>query len=132
MTDPAWPLQQALYTTLTGDTTLMALIDAVHDQVPEEAAYPYVSLGDDTAVDWGTKSTQGQEVTITLHGWSRARGRREVKQIMARVYTLLHEQTLTIAGFTNVLTRFEFSDTFRDPDGLTQHGVQRYRMLVQG
>ena len=51
---------------------------------------------------------------------------------MARVYTLLHEQTLPIAGFTNVLTRFEFSDTFRDPDGLTQHGVQRYRMLVQG
>ncbi len=36
-----------------------------------------------------------------------------------------------MAGFTHLLTRFEFTQTFRDPDGLTQHGVARYRIIVQ-
>jgi hypothetical protein len=131
MSDATLALQTAIYQRLTGDATLMATLAGVHDQVPEEAAFPYVTLGEDTAVDLGTKSEPGQDITVTLHAWSRARGRREVKEILARIYDLMHEQALTVAGFSHVLTRFAFGATFRDPDGLTQHGVARYRIVVQ-
>lgn len=132
MADAAFAVQTAVYDRLTGDATLMAVAAAVHDQVPENATFPYLTIGEDTAVDFGTKSEPGQELTLTLHAWSRAHGRKQVKDILARVHALLHEQPLTVAGFTHVLTRFLSTETFRDPDGLTQHGVARYRILVQG
>jgi len=132
MADAAFAVQTAVYDRLTGDPTLMALVDAVNDQVPENAAFPYVAIGEDTAVDFGTKSEPGQELTLTLHAWSRAHGRKQVKDILARVHALLHEQALPVSGFSHVLTRFAFTETFRDPDGLTQHGVARYRVVVQG
>jgi hypothetical protein len=28
--------------------------------------------------------------------------------------------------------RMEFSDTIRDPDGLTRHGVMRFRAVILG
>ena len=99
MTDASWPLQKAVFARLSGDAALMTLVTAIYDQVPEEPSFPYVTIGEDTAMDWGTKSTQGQEVTLTIHAWSRARGRREVKQIMAEIYRLLHEATLIVSGF---------------------------------
>ena len=132
MADAAFAVQTAIHARLTGDATLMATLDAVHDQVPENAAFPYLTIGEDTASDFGTKTEQGQSLTLSLHAWSRAHGRRQVKDILARVHALLHEQALTVAGFTHVMTRFEFTQTFRDPDGLTQHGVARYRVVVQG
>ncbi|MFQ5954710.1 MAG: DUF3168 domain-containing protein [Kiloniellales bacterium] len=132
MADASGAVQTAIYDRLTGDATLMGMVKAVHDQVPEDAKFPYVTIGDDTATDFDTKTETGQELTLTLHAWSRAHGRKEVKDILARIYALLHEQALTITGFTHVLARFEFTQTFRDPDGLTQHGVARYRVIVQG
>ncbi len=132
MADAAFAVQTAIYDKLTGDAALMAAIDAVHDQVPENAAFPYLTIGEDTGRDFGTKTESGQSLTLTLDAWSRAHGRKEVKDILARVHALLHEQALSVAGFTHLLTRFEFTQTFRDPDGLTQHGVARYRIIVQG
>ena len=136
MANASFAVQTAIYSKLTGDATLMALIDAVHDQVPEDATFPYVTIGGDTAVDFGTKSEQGQELTLTLIAWSRTHGRKEVKDILARIYTLLHETELSVGlespnEFAHILTRNEFEETFRDPDGLTQQGVARYRIIVQ-
>ncbi len=132
MADASLAVQAAIHGKLTGDATLMGMVTAVHDQVPEDASFPYLAIGDDTAVDFGTKTEAGQELTLTLHAWSRAHGRREVKDILARIHALLHHQALTVTGFTHLLTRFEFTQTFRDRDGLTQHGIARYRVIVQG
>ena len=132
MADASLAVQAAIHGRLTGDATLMGMVTAVHDQVPEDARFPYLAIGDDTAVDFGTKSETGQELTLTLHAWSRAHGRREVKDILARIHALLHQQALTVTGFAHMLTRFEFTQTFRDRDGLTQHGIARYRVVVQG
>ena len=135
MADASWELQQALFSKLDGDATLDALITGVFDSVPPAQAFPYVTIGDGSAADFGTKTEQGQSHAILIHAWARDRGRRTVKQILARVYTLLHEQILadptSPTVFENVLTRWEFGDTFLDPDGLTYHGVARYRIITQ-
>ena len=39
--------------------------------------------------------------------------------------------SLSVSGHELVLIRQEFGATFLDPDGLTRHGVQRFRALTQ-
>lgn len=125
MKSPLFPLQQALYGRLTA-----SLSCPVYDQVPEGAAYPYVTLGEDTAADWSTKLTPGQEVTHTLHVWSRAAGFKECKQIGDQVIQSLTGAALAVAGFRVEVVRLEMNEVLRDPDGVTRHGVIRFRFNI--
>ena len=132
--DSQWSLQQAVYSALVADATLKTLIGnpaRVYDHVPQATAYPYVALGDATAGEFDTKTEDGMEQTLTLHTWSRYRGLSEAKRIMSAVVDALDQVSLSLTGHTLVLLRFEFSSTFLDPDGLTYHGVQRFRAVTQ-
>ena len=128
--DSSWELQQAVYGALTGDTTLMAMITGVHDHVPQETAFPYVTIGEASAVDWRTVGHDGMEVTLVLHAWSRERGRREVKLILAEVHRILNDAKLTVPGHVLVWLHFGFSQTMLDNDGATTHGIARYNAIT--
>lgn len=122
------PLQAAIYAKLTGTG---GLSQPVYDNVPVGAVLPYVTIGEDTSIDWGSKTEDGEEVTITLHAWSSYRGKKEAKEIMAAIYALLHRQPLTVTGFMVVWIRHDFSTVQLDPDGQTYHGIIRFRALIQ-
>ena len=128
--DSSWELQQAIYTALTNDSALMAMITGVHDHVPQETAFPYVTIGESTAVDWRTVGHDGMELTLVLHAWSRERGRREVKLILAEIHRILNHAKLTVPGHVLVWLHFEFSQTLQDSDGATYHGIARYNAIT--
>lgn len=130
--DPGFELQKSIYGALTGDTTLMALITGVYDFVPDGTSFPYVQIGEDAFEEDGSHTFDGMGVTVTIHSWSQAAGRKQVKEIMAEVYRILHDSTLNISGHTMIMSRFEFGETLKDPDGKTHHGVQRFRMVTRG
>lgn len=130
MSDASWELQKAVYAALDGDATLGALITGVFDHVPPDTAFPYVTVGEVTVADASTMGKDGQAHTITVHSWSRGRGRKEVKDIMAEVYRVLHKANLALTGHDLAGMMFEFASTLTDPDGLTYHGVQRFRAVT--
>ena len=126
-------LQTTIYSTLNGDNTLTNTLGAgVFDEVVENASYPFVSLGEETAVDYSTKDLDGGEFTINIHVWSQYKGSKQTKEIMDRIHDLLHDSSLTVSGFNLINLRFEFSDILRDPDGVTRHGVMRFRAIILG
>lgn len=127
---PAWPLQSAVFARLNGDTTLVTTLGAkVYDAVPQSAAFPYVVIGDDTESPRDTMGTTGRDTTITIHSWSRYVGKKQVKDIANRVDELLDRWTPTVAGWNAVQMLNDFGpETFLDPDGITRHGVSRYRV----
>lgn len=128
MSDAALPVQKAIFAALSS-----ALSVPVLDSVAEDAPRQYVTIGDDTAVDYSTKTETGQDMTLTIHVWdSLYRGRAGVKVIQAQIYTALHRKALAVTGFDVEDVRFEFAETFLDADGLTYHGVCRYRVIVHG
>ena len=126
-------LQTTIYSTLSGDNTLTNTLGAgVFDEVLENATYPFVSLGEETAIDYSTKDLNGGEYTINIHVWSQYKGSKQTKEIMDRIHDLLHDSSLSVSGFNLANLRFEFSDILRDPDGITRHGVMRFRAIILG
>ena len=130
MSDHSLELQKTIFNALDGDSTLQSLVTDVYDFVPESTAFPYVKIGEETSIDNGTKTLQGNEHTLVIHTFSRYRGSKEVKEIMSRIYALLHESSLSVSGASLVNLRFEFSDVIKENDGFTSHGLQRFRAVV--
>ena len=130
MSDYASALQQTVFNALDQSSTLQNLVTDVYDFVPEGTAFPYVKIGEQTMVDNGTKNKQGTDFTIEVHTFSRYRGSVEIKNIMSVVYDILHESSLSVSGAELINMRFEFSDIIKENDGLTTHGVQRFRVFV--
>ena len=127
-------LQDAIYAALAGSATVQALIGGparLYDHVPEDAAFPYVELGEVSARRFDSTSRSGLDCALTLNVWSRYGGRREAKQILDAIYGVLHDGSLSVAGNAHVLTSFQSAETRRDADGLTYHGIARYRVIVQ-
>lgn len=119
-----WNIQRAIYGQLNGVISV-----PVYDFVPQDTAYPYVTIGDDTAVAWDTFTETGLEATLTIHTWTRDRGRKATKDIQKEIYDILHRATFGVSGGDMVGIDFEFSETLLDPDGHTHHGIQRFRIL---
>lgn len=124
--------QQIVYDALNGNLSC-----GVYDDPPflpegmPRSNFPYVVIGNDTAVAWDTDDTLGKDITLTLHVWSRSGGFKETKDILGEIYTLLHRAELTKSGYNIVDCLCEFSEAFVDADGETRHGVARYRMTIQ-
>ena len=131
MTDFAVTLQTTVYNALLANNPLTTKLGGnnIYDFVPENTAFPYVKIGDQTMVDDGTKTKKGTDFTLMIHTFSRYRGSKEIKEIMSLVYDVLHESSLSVSGAMNNM-RFEFSDIIKENDGLTTHGMQRFRVFV--
>jgi|TARA_R100000278_G_scaffold117416_1_gene97385 hypothetical protein len=127
----SFPLQQAIFSTLNGNTTgLSGASVSVFDNADESTPYPYVIIGEETTANNGTKTLDGIEHTQTIHVWSQYRGLREIKEIMQSVYSNLHNTDITVSGASLVNIRQEFSTTLVENDGITRHGVMRFRVVV--
>lgn len=129
-------VQQAIYNALTGNATLSGMITGVFDRVPQptdagsDADFPYITIGGDAVQPWDTDSSFGVDSRVTIHVWSRQRGRKETKEILDRVCAILHYQELIVPAGGFVFCLLEYTETFRDPDGLTNHGISRFRMII--
>jgi hypothetical protein len=124
--------QEIVYTALNGNLTGCAVYDTP-PFLPEAApstSFPYCVIGNDTVRAWDTDDSRGAEITLTLHFWSRAAGFKPVKSLMDQAYGRLHRATFVKSGYGVTDCLLEFSDTMSDPDGVTKHGVQRYRLTI--
>ena len=116
MSDHSFELQKTIFTTLNSDNTITSTFSAtVHDHVPQGTSFPYIVIGEETMTDESSaKTLDFNNFTLTIHIFSRNRGRKEAKQIMARIYELLHNQNLSVTGANHINTRFEFSDVIKE------------------
>lgn len=126
--------QQIVFDRLTGNLGSGVTLFDTAPFLPEGApstSFPYVVMGNDTSAPFDTDDTVGGVITVTLHFWSRAEGFSQVKTIMQAAYDRLNRATLSKTGYSVLDCLHEFSEAMDDPDGVTKHGIQRYRLTIQ-
>jgi len=133
MPNAAIALQQAIFSTLSGSSGLLALLGGprIYDDAPQSPPFPYVTIGQSSERDWSTGTETGAEHTVTLHAWSRTAGKKQIAAILAELRASLHDQPLTLDGHRLVNLRHELSELRRDADGDTYHGLVRYRAVTE-
>ncbi len=123
-------IQEALYSRLNGDSTLGGLVTGVYDAVPDDTTLPVVVIGVGSSVDDGSKTLDAREYTINVDVWSDYSGLKQTKNIIKQVYSLLHEYALSVSGASLVDLRCEFTSELIENNGITRHGVMRFRAFV--
>jgi hypothetical protein len=133
MTAPAAELQKAIYAALAGDVELVARLGGVHiyDHAPANVPFPYITFGRTGVYDWSTGTESGTEQLLTLHVWSKAKGKAEAHELMDLVLTRLTDAELTLEGHHLVNLRQEFSEIVFDEDLSVHHGLLRFRAVTE-
>lgn len=134
MTAPLSSLQTALYSRLTADSALTALlasgVNSILDHVPAGTPFPYIVLGEMEQAPVMTQDSSGHDVTITIHGFSRYNGFAEIENIMAAVSSALENAPFPVGGYQLVLCQPVQSSTLLDSDGETRHSLQHFHIVL--
>ena len=139
-----WGLQEAIYDRLTEWAPLVELLasdprpgmtdePAIFDHAPQDAVTPYVVVGDDSAGEHDTDDTTGADTSVAIHSFVEERGRKTTKQIQREIYRALHRKEGAIEGdgFRIFGVDVDLMESSVDPDGITRHGVTRFRVLTE-
>lgn len=126
----SFALQEKIYSTLNDDGTLGGLITGVFDSVPDGTSLPVVVIGQQSSSDNGSKTLDGRDYLFNIDVFSDYRGMKELKNIQKEIYRLLHESSLSVSGASFVDCRCEFTQDILEDDGITRHGVMRFRAFV--
>jgi hypothetical protein len=133
MTAPAAELQKAIFSSLSGDATLVALLGSarIFDDAPANVAFPYITFGRTSIYDWSTGTESGTEQLFTLHIWSKAKSKKETLDIMEVVRERLNDASLPLDGHQLVNLRLEFAEARHDDDLSVHHGMMRFRAVTE-
>lgn len=128
-------LQARVYERLAGDAGLAALVaGAIYDaplaMAPE--ATEYVTLGEETVRDWGTKTSGGaiHDFTVTAH--SGRDGFDGVKRVAAAVCAALVDAPLALEAGRLVALRFLRASAERGRAPAKRKVTLRFRAVVDG
>jgi hypothetical protein len=131
-------LQKLLYDTLSGDTAVMTLADKVYDAVPPEPFNPfgpkkaYITFGASDVFNEDAECLILSTHTVQIDCWSRQVGSLHCKRMVDAVYAVLHgNSSLDLSSNALVEMQVVLRQVFRDPDGLTTHGVLQVQAEIE-
>lgn len=126
------PFQRAVYAQLSGDSELNAQVSGIFDQVPYDAALPYLVFTSIGARSEDGIITRYERVVLGIHSYSQAEGRKESDAIITRASELLHRQKLTLSsGDEMVWQRVTRAGAVRLADGKTWRGEIELTALIE-
>ena len=120
-------LQKAVFQALSNSPALTQIVgNRIYDYEAQDVAYPHIVIGELDTNDWSVKNVEGQEHLITLHIWSRRRGKLEAHTICDHIYSALHNQALNLGPGALIKIRLQRNNVFTDADGITTHAVMDF------
>lgn len=140
MTDRTVQMVAAVYAALANDATLTTLLGSsgrVFTEVPDNQAAPYVFIALPNNNDYGSSSGDAQEHifqvdVFTEQPWLGLSAVQHCAKVVAQVRSVLHGIPLAMSAGTMANLRCEFTQpALRDPDGVSWHGVLRFRAVTE-
>lgn len=133
MPGPSNALQTLIFQRLTTFAPLVALIGTrVVDPPRLDEQAPYISFGPSDWQEDDAECITGRVETIQLDIWSTEQdGQREAKAICDTVKKALHGYDADLGDHALVALRVPIVRVFRDPDGITTHGVVQVEAVIE-
>ncbi|OWJ78418.1 DUF3168 domain-containing protein [Haematobacter genomosp. 1] len=125
-------LQTLILQRLTTFAPLVSLGVRVCDPPRAKEVPPYISFGPSDWQEDDADCIDGRVETIQIDVWSSAQdGQREAKDICEAVKKALHGYDADLGAHALVGMRVPMVRVFRDPDGITTHGVVQVEALIE-
>jgi hypothetical protein len=118
---------KAVYVALDATSGLTGIIS---ESLSNADPFPKIWLEDGGADDWSNKDDNGLEAFVNLHVGSQKEGTKEIRGLMDKCHSALHNVDLVLANGQSVLCQFLRHDVVIDSDGITRHGIMRFKLLV--
>lgn len=120
-----------VHSALKANANLIALVRGVFDHVPQSQDYPYVAIGELVETEFNTDDVASAvQASLTVHVYSRKRGRKETHNIQSQIMVALHRATLAQVGFNFISIDHTQSQSFTDSDGITRHGIVEFNIII--
>lgn len=131
--DPDLELQGVIIAALKADPVVASLVgDRVFDTVTPDADFPYITYGPTSSVEDDADCITGHDLAIQINTWSREVGYPEAKRINDAIRACLHNsETVTLAQNALVYLQHRQTQTQRDPDGITSHGILQFEAFIE-
>lgn len=121
-----WEVQKAIFNALDNGLTV-----PVYDFVPQQnAPDTYVTIGEDTFNAMNTDGNIGFDSSLVIHTWDVSNGRKDTKLLQWEIRQLLDRAEIPLTGYNPLGIDCESSQTILDPDGVTYHGILRFRFQI--
>lgn len=137
-TDLGTALQARIYAILTADATLSTLTGGsakVYDHVSDKHAFPHIVIGEDDVDAFLTKVSDPLQGSTEIRVWTQSQtkvGRKECKDIMSRIWTLLHRQDLAVPDRVQIGFYCASQRMLVEEDGRTYQGIMTFNFIFGG
>jgi hypothetical protein len=122
---PMTALQTGLFSLLSaGQTT------PVYDDVPGDAAFPYITIGAFTCKRVADKTSDIWDASIQLHIWSNHNGKAEINAVADDIATVITSALIEAPGFAVISQDVDFFEAFPE-DEFGYHGVLTFVVTIQ-
>ena len=132
-------ITQAFFDVLNGDSYLESRLSRFGtrpaiftvDPPPGSPDFPFIiSAGEASTVPEDTKTSYGREILRDISCFDDSKSAALVEDIAERVRALFHDQTITVAGYTTVLSEVPSGPIVLDGEGVRGRLVQ-VRLLLE-
>lgn len=103
----------------------------VYDRVEPKAKFPYIQIGESQVIKQPADCLRSWKVYQTLHVWARDVPSTEAKRIVGIIDDAIDEQAINLSSLRLIMIQQQSSRVFRDPDGITHHGVIEFLATIE-
>lgn len=129
--DASEQLMKAHIAALRADATIQSFCgQRVYDYIPRKNDYPYIVYHITDSDEWDTTTDNGEEHAVYLHVWDDKEGSKRARQIMQRIYELLHDVTSYSLTDHNLVNCRRVSRTI-EREGQLYHGIGLFRAVTE-
>lgn len=131
MDHPAFALRSGVRTQLLAQSDVASAVTGIYESAPAQAAYPYITFGDDRLRDWSTQTSDGADHQLLINSWSDSHNFGALYGLHRLIRGHLYEALFPLTDHKLVAFYVEEERFLLDRRRKKRLGVLRYRALTQ-